>query len=214
MSDWSTIPVLAGRHVRLEPLQTSHVEGLRLAVADGTLWNCWYTSVPPPEGMAGYVDTALAARERGQALPFVVRDAGGEIVGTTRLYHLDPQTPRLSIGYTWYAKRVQRTGLNTEAKLLLLTHSFEVLRCIAVGFETSWFNHASRTAIARLGAKQDGVIRGHLRHSDGSVRDTVVFSIIEMEWPAVKRHLRAKLEAGSLKDSVRLPGAPGAAQPE
>lgn len=194
MSDWSTIPVLAGRYVRLEPLQTSHVEGLRLAVADGKLWNCWYTSVPNPDGMAGYVEAALAMQARGQALPFVVRDADGQIAGTTRYYQVDANVPRLSIGYTWYAKRVQRTGLNTEAKLLLLTHAFETLGCIAVGFETSWFNHASRTAIARLGAKQDGVLRNHLRHSDGSVRDTVVFSIVATEWPAVKRHLRAKLE--------------------
>ncbi|NMO15742.1 GNAT family N-acetyltransferase [Pyxidicoccus fallax] len=196
MSEWSHIPILEGRHVRLEPLRVEHVEALSLAVTDGKLWDCWYTSVPRPEGMAGYVETALAMKERGQALPFVVRDAGGEVVGSTRLYQLDPQTPRLSIGYTWYAKRVQRTGLNTEAKLLLLTHAFEKLKCAAVGFETSWFNHASRTAIARLGAKQDGVLRNHLRHSDGSLRDTVVFSILEAEWPAVRRHLRAKLEVG------------------
>jgi RimJ/RimL family protein N-acetyltransferase len=194
MSQWSHIPVLAGRHVRLEPLLPEHGDGLRAAVADGELWKCWYTSVPRPEGMEGYVEAALAMKERGQALPFVVRDAQGQVVGSTRFYNLDPATPRVHLGYTWYAKRVQRTGLNTEAKLLLLTHAFETLGCLAVAFETSWFNHASRTAIARLGAKQDGVLRSHLRHSDGSVRDTVVFSILQAEWPAVKRHLLAKLD--------------------
>lgn len=194
MADWSHIPVLAGRHVRLEPLHSSHVQALSHAVTDGKLWDRWYTSVPTPEGVAAYVEAALAMKERGQALPFVVRDAGGDIVGSTRFYALDPAVPRVHIGYTWYAKRVQRTGLNTEAKLLLLTHAFEALGCVSVFFETSWFNHASRTAIARLGAKQDGVLRGHMRHSDGSVRDTVVFSIIASEWPAARQHLRAKLD--------------------
>jgi len=114
-------------------------------------------------------------------------------VGSTRFYQLDPRVPRLCIGYTWYAPRVQRTGLNTQAKLLLLTHAFEVLHCAAVSFETSWFNHASRAAIARLGARQDGVLRNHLRHRDGTLRDTVVFSITQAEWPAVKNHLKMKL---------------------
>jgi RimJ/RimL family protein N-acetyltransferase len=131
---------------------------------------------------------------KGQALPFVVRDADGVVVGCTRYYDVDPVVPRVQIGYTWYAQRVQRTGLNTEAKLLLLGHAFEKLQCICVGFETSWFNQASRAAIARLGAKQDGVLRSHRRHADGSVRDTVAFSIIESEWPAVTRNLIHKLE--------------------
>ncbi|MBF5044853.1 GNAT family N-acetyltransferase [Aggregicoccus sp. 17bor-14] len=195
MSDWSRVPVLEGRHVRLEPLQPSHVQGLQTAVSDGELWTCWYTKVPRPEAMAAYVESALGMQARGEALPFVVRDAGGAVVGSTRLYALDPRTPRLTIGYTWYAQRVQRTGLNTEAKLLLLGHAFEALGCIAVAFETSWFNHASRAAIERLGAKQDGVLRSHQRHDDGSVRDTVVFSILAAEWPAVRSHLRAKLAA-------------------
>lgn len=194
MSDWSRAPQLAGRHVRLEPLQAGHVAGLREAAADGELWNRWYTSVPKPEAMAAYVDAALGQQATGTMLPFVVRDARGAIVGTTRYYDADPATPRLQIGYTWYATRVQRTGLNTEAKLLLLAHAFEALGCIAVGFQTSWFNTASRAAIARLGAKQDGVIRNHLRHADGSIRDTVTFSIIDTEWPAVERHLHARLE--------------------
>lgn len=194
MSGWSCAPVLEGRHVRLEPLQAAHAEGLAKAAADGALWQRWYTNVPRPDAMAAYIETALAASVIGTMLPFVVRDARGDIVGTTRYYDNDPATPRLQIGYTWYAARVQRTGLNTEAKLLLLGHAFEILGCIAVGFQTSWFNHASRAAIARLGAKQDGVIRNHLRHADGSIRDTVTFSIIDTEWPAVKRQLQAKLE--------------------
>lgn len=192
MSDWSHAPVLEGRHVRLEPLQAAHAGALAEAAADGELWTRWYTSVPRPEAMRAYVDAAIAPSAPGM-LPFVVRDAAGAVVGTTRYYDLDRATPRLQIGYTWYAARVQRTGLNTEAKLLLLAHAFDTLGCIAVGFQTSWFNHASRAAIARLGAKQDGVIRHHLRHADGSIRDTVTFSIIDSEWPAVRTHLHAKL---------------------
>ena len=127
---------------------------------------------------------ALDKQAQGIEVPFVVRDADGEVVGSTRFYDWILPIPRLSIGYTWYAPRVQRTGLNTEAKLLLLTHAFETLGCASVYLETSWFNHASRTAIARLGAKQDGVLRNHRRHADGSLRDTVVFSILDSEWPA------------------------------
>mgnify|MGYP006171118015 CR=1 FL=1 len=125
--------------------------------------------------------------------PFVVRDAGGCVVGSTRFYDIDRSVPRVKLGYTWYAPRVQRSGVNTEVKRMLLQYAFETLQCLSVGFETSWFNHRSRAAIARLGAKQDGVLRNHKRHSDGSPRDTVVFSIIDGEWPAVKRNLLAKL---------------------
>jgi RimJ/RimL family protein N-acetyltransferase len=191
---WQRVPTLRGEHVALEPLQPAHADGLRAALGDGELSRCWYTSVPAPEGVEGYVDEALDMQAAGRALPFAVRSASGDVVGSTRFYELDPTVPRLSIGYTWYAKNVQRTGLNTEAKLLLLTHAFERLGCIAAVFETSWFNLASRTAIARLGAKQDGVLRNHRRHGDGSPRDTVVFSIIDGEWPAVKRNLQHKLE--------------------
>jgi RimJ/RimL family protein N-acetyltransferase len=192
---WLQPVTLAGRHVRLEPLARAHVEGLQRAAADGELWKLWYTSVPAPDATAGYVDTALALQAQGLALPFVVRDANGEIVGCTRFGNVDAANLRVEIGWTWYAKRCQRTGLNTEAKLLLLTHAFETLHCAAVEFRTSWFNHASRNAIARLGAKQDGVLRNHMRMADGSYRDTVVFSIIANEWPMVKRHLQFKLEA-------------------
>jgi len=186
---------LQGRHVALEPLQPSHADAMRAAVVDGELWRRWYTSVPAPEDVDGYIATALSMQAAGTALAFAVRDASGAIVGSTRYYDIDRQVPRASIGYTWYAQRVQRTGLNTEAKLLLLGHAFDAMGCIAVGFETSWFNHASRAAIARLGAKQDGVLRNHRRHADGSVRDTVVFSILDNEWPAVRSHLQSRLSA-------------------
>lgn len=193
---WSTPPTLRGAHVGLEPLQPAHAEGLRAAVQDGELWKAWYGSTPAPETMDAYVAAALAMQAAGTALPLAVRDRDGAIVGTTRYYDIDTGAPRLHIGYTWYAARVQRTGLNTQAKLLLLTHAFETLGCIAVGFKTSWFNQSSRTAIARLGAKQDGVLRSHMRHADGSIRDSVVFSIIESEWPAVKHNLQVKLAEG------------------
>ena len=192
---WSAPPVLRGEHATLEPLQPGHVEGLNKALGDGAMSRCWYTNVPAAEDVEKYVAAALEAQALGRALPFVVRDKQDEIVGTTRYYGLDSSVPNLSIGYTWYAKHVQRTGINTEAKRMLLEHAFDKLGCMAVSFETSWFNHASRTAIARLGAKQDGVLRNNKRHADGSPRDTVVFSIIDTEWPAVKRHLQAKLEA-------------------
>jgi RimJ/RimL family protein N-acetyltransferase len=186
---------LRGRRATLEPLAREHEDALRRAAADGELWRLWYTSVPSPEKTTAYIDTALGMRENLGAMPFVVRaSATGEIVGCTRYFHVDAQNRRLEIGYTWYAKSVQRTAINTECKLLLLTHAFETLKCIAVEFRTHWFNHASREAIARLGAKQDGVLRNHQISPDGSYRDTVVFSIIESEWPAVKRHLRFLLE--------------------
>ena len=187
---------LRGAHVALEPLQPGHADGLRAAAADGALWELWYTNVPPPDAVGAYVDAALQGQAAGTMLPFVVRDADGAVVGCTRFYDIDPTVPRASIGYTWYARRVQRTGLNTEAKLLLLAHAFDILGCAAVALETSWFNLASRAAIARLGARQDGVLRNHKRHADGSLRDTVVFSITEAEWPAVRANLQARLARG------------------
>ena len=186
---------LKGHHATLEPLSPKHVEGLRHAAADGELWRLWYTSIAPPEKMDEYVATAIDMRERLGAIPFVVRDnASGDIVGCTRYFNVDAANRRLEIGHTWYAKRVQRTAINTECKLLLLTHAFEALRCIAVEFRTHWFNQPSREAITRLGAKQDGVLRNHQLMPDGAKRDTVVFSIIDGEWPAVKRHLNYLLE--------------------
>lgn len=190
---WREAPVLAGRHARLEPMARAHVAGLRDALAGDALAALWFTQVPEAAKVDGYVDAALAAQADGRVLPFVVRDASGRIVGSTRYYGLEADVPKLSIGYTWYAPAVQRTGVNTEAKLLLLAHAFEALGCISVAFETSWFNQRSRAAIARLGARQDGVLRNHKRHANGTPRDTVVFSIIDSEWPAVKCHLQARL---------------------
>ena len=181
---------LEGRHATLEPLARKHEADLKRAAADGELWQLWYTSVPAPEKTRSYIDAALSMREDLGAMPFAVRDnASGEIVGCTRYFNVDAANRRLEIGHTWYAKRAQRTAINTECKLLLLTHAFEMLACIAVEFRTHRFNHASREAIARLGAKQDGVLRNHQILPDGSYRDTVVFSIIESEWQAVKRNL-------------------------
>jgi RimJ/RimL family protein N-acetyltransferase len=186
---------LKGEHATLEPLEAKHEAALRGAAADGELWRLWYTSVAPPDRIGEYIARALDMRERLGAMPFAVRqNATGEVVGCTRYFNVDAANRRLEIGHTWYSKRVQRTAINTECKLLLLTHAFDVLRCIAVEFRTHWFNHASRVAIERLGAKQDGVLRNHQLLADGSKRDTVVFSIIDGEWPAVRQHLKFQLE--------------------
>ena len=185
---------LQGRHASLEPLDASHEAALGEAAKDGELWRLWYTGVAAPDRMTQYVAAALDMRERLGAMPFVVRDASGAVSGCTRYFNVDAANRRLEIGHTWYAKRVQRTAVNTECKLMLLAHAFEALRCIAVEFRTHWFNFASREAIARLGAKQDGVLRNHQLLADGSRRDTVVFSIIDGEWPAVKRHLAFQLD--------------------
>jgi RimJ/RimL family protein N-acetyltransferase len=189
---------LSGQHAWLEPLGREHEDEVRAAAAGGELWKLWYTSVPSPEKTGAWLDIALDMRERLDAMPFVIRDVHdgkpGKVVGSTRLFNVDAANKRLEIGHTWYAKSVQRTAVNTECKLLLLTHAFETLGCIAVEFRTHWMNHQSRAAIARLGAKQDGVLRNHQRMPDGSFRDTVVFSIIESEWLTVKRHLQYKLE--------------------
>ncbi|HEX4524846.1 MAG TPA: GNAT family protein [Casimicrobiaceae bacterium] len=186
---------LKGQHATLEPLEPKHEAGLQAAAADGELWRLWYTSVAPPDRIGDYIARALEMRERLGAMPFAVRhNTTGDIVGCTRYFNVDAANRRLEIGHTWYSKRVQRTAVNTECKLLLLKHAFEVLRCIAVEFRTHWFNHASRAAIERLGAKQDGVLRNHQLLPDGSKRDTVVFSIIDGEWPAVRRHLEFLLD--------------------
>jgi len=191
---WPEPVTLRGQHVRVEPLAPHHEPGLIEAVCDGELWRLWYTGVPTPEGAEAYVRTALDWRERLDAMPFAIRDKTGDVVGCTRYFNVDAVNRRLEIGHTWYARRVQRTPLNTECKLMLLTHAFEKLSCIAVEFRTHWFNHASRAAIARLGAKQDGVLRNHAVTADGVKRDTVVFSIIDSEWPAVRHHLRFQLD--------------------
>jgi len=185
---------LRGRFATLEPLAAGHAPALAQAAADGELWRLWYTSVAPPDRMAEYVAAALDMRDRFDAMPFVVRDTAGDVVGCTRFFNVDARSRRVEIGHTWYAQRAQRTPVNTECKLMLLAHAFDVLGCIAVEFRTHWFNHASRAAIARLGAKQDGVLRNHQLMPDGAKRDTVVFSIIDNEWPAVCAHLRFLLD--------------------
>ncbi len=192
---WRDAPVLSGCHARLEPMRERHADGMRRALDGDGLSRLWFTNVPTAEGAGHYLHVALEAMDNGEALPFVVLNEGGEVVGSTRFYRLEPEVPSLCIGYTWYAPKVQRTGVNTEAKLLLLTHAFETLGCISVSFETSTRNERSRAAIARLGAKQDGILRNHKRHADGSPRDTVVFSIIDSEWPGVKQNLQARLQA-------------------
>jgi N-acetyltransferase len=192
---WST-PTLIGRHVRLAPLCIEHAAALRMAAADGALWTLRYTSVPGPEAGEAerYIDVALAARDAGQALPFVVLDASGEIVGSTRFYDIDRSVPRVKLGYTWYAQRVQRTGLNTEAKWLLIDHAFAQWGCEAVVLETSHENLRSQAAILRLGARHDGILRANMRHLDGTLRDTHVFSILRHEWPELRHGLELKLQ--------------------
>lgn len=188
--------VLTGKHVQLEPLTLQHEQGLREAAADGALWKLWYCSVPEPEKTRAYIEQALTLQETVHEMPFAVREIRegqpGAVVGSTRFFRVDPANRHLEIGFTWYAKRVQGTLVNTEAKYLLLAHAFEQLECIAVEFRTHWMNHRSRAAIASLGAKQDGVLRNHVL-MNGTRRDTVVFSIIDAEWPTVKQHLGFKL---------------------
>jgi RimJ/RimL family protein N-acetyltransferase len=191
---WVEPVILTGELVRLEPLAAEHSDDLVAAASDGRLWNLWYTSVPTSEAMSDDVARRLAERDAGTALPFTVRRVDtGAVIGTTNYLNIEPEGPRLEIGGTWNARSAQRTGTNSESKLLLLGHAFEQLGCIAVEFRTHWHNQQSRTAIAALGAKQDGVLRNHRRLPDGSLRDTVVFSVLDTEWPAVRAGLRARL---------------------
>jgi RimJ/RimL family protein N-acetyltransferase len=163
------------------------------AVKDGELWKLWYTSVPTPEAMTKEIDRRLGLQKTGSMTPFTVYDADGKIAGMTTYMNVDATNRRVEIGSTWYARRVQRTPLNTQCKLLLLSHAFETLNCIAVEFRTHFFNQQSRRAIERLGAKQDGILRSHQVAPNGTLRDTVVFSIIAAEWPTVKAHLTYQL---------------------
>ena len=193
MAPWLNEISLQGERAALIPMLPEHRDALLAAAMADDLWRFWYTEIPNAETIARYMQKAFDDKAAGTALPFVVVDlASGSIVGTTRFLQADAVNKRLEIGKTWYAKRVQRTGLNTECKLLLLTHAFEQLESIAVEFRTHWHNHASRTALERIGAKQDGVLRNH-QLIDGTYRDTVVFSIINQEWPTVKRTLRFRL---------------------
>ncbi len=185
---------LSGEYVELRPLSLDHDEGLAAAVQDGNLWELWYTSIPRPENIRAEIERRLGLQEKGSMLPFtVVERNSGRIVGMTTYMNIDAAGPRVEIGSTWYAKSVQRTPLNTEAKLLLLGHAFDTLNCLAVEFRTHFFNHTSRRAIERLGAKLDGVLRNHQRTPNGTLRDTCVYSIIASEWPTVRAHLEWKL---------------------
>ncbi len=178
----------------LEPLSAEHAAALAEAARDGELWKLWYTAIPSPEGMTAEIERRLALQASGSMLPFTVRDASGLAVGMTTFMNIDAIHKRVEIGSTWTATSAQRGPLNTECKLLLLTHAFETLGCIAVEFRTHFFNQQSRRAIERLGAKLDGVLRNHQRASNGSLRDTAVYSIIGSEWPTVKTHLRWQLD--------------------
>lgn len=190
---WLEPIVLEGPHARLEPLSRDHAADLTAAVRDGELWKLWYTSIPSPEIMPTEIERRLGLQASGSMLPFTVKDAGGKVAGMTTYMNVDTANRRVEIGSTWYAKRMQRTAVNTQCKLLLLTHAFEKLNCIAVEFRTHFFNHQSRRGIERLGAKLDGVLRSHQIAPNGTLRDTVVYSITAAEWPTVKAHLTYQL---------------------
>ena len=185
---------LEGHGVRLEPLVAGHGDALAAAAADGRLWELWYTSVPAPDQTASYIADALAGQRAGHMLPWAVRELStNEIVGSTRYHDIVPVVDRVEIGYTWYAARWQRSHVNTACKLLLLGHAFDTLGCRVVGLRTDNFNFASQRAIAALGAHKDGVLRHHQARRDGTVRDSVMFSILAAEWTDVKRHLASRL---------------------
>jgi len=185
---------LANEHVRLEPLGFEHVEGLKRAAADGALWTIRVTSVPDPDDTRGYVERALQGRAEGHRLAFAVLDAkSGEVIGSSSYHDIVPAVDRLEIGYTWYAKSRQRTPVNASAKLLLMTHAFETLGAKLVGWRTDNFNFASQRAIERLGARKDGVLRHHALRRDGTIRDTVMYSMTAAEWPEARAELRARL---------------------
>lgn len=186
---------LEGHGVRLEPLAEIHQDAMSAAISDGRLWELWFTTVPEPAQLQKYMADALAGQKAGHMLPWAVREsASGSIIGSTRYHDILPAVDRVEIGYTWYAASWQRTHVNTACKLLLLQHAFETVGCQVVGLRTDHFNFRSQRAIEALGAKKDGVIRHHAARRDGSVRDTVMYSILAGEWPDVKRHLTFRLK--------------------
>ena len=188
---------LHGQHVSLVPLSQSHHDDLAAAVKDGELWTLWYTTIPSPDKMRAEIDRRLGLQGQGSMVPFaVIEKSTNTAVGMTTYMHIDALNRRVEIGSTWYRKRVQRSALNTECKLLLLTHAFEQLNCIAVEFRTHFFNRQSRAAIERLGAKLDGILRQHLVQPNGTLRDTCVYSVLDREWPAVKANLVHRLNHG------------------
>lgn len=191
----SPVPVtLEGHGVRLEPLALSHADGLAAASTDGSLWELWFTSVPRPDETAGYIETALAGQREGHMLPWVVRLATtGEVVGTTRYHDIVAEIDRVEIGYTWYASKWQRSHVNSAAKLVLLTHGFDTLGCAVIGLRTDRFNTRSQRAIEALGAQRDGILRHHQARRDGSVRDSVMYSILRSEFTDVRRNLLSRL---------------------
>ena len=191
---WPDPIELRGTHATLRPLARDHHDGLVDAVHDGDLWQLWYTNIPSPERMAAEIERRLGLQASGAMLPYTVFDASGRVVGMTTYMNVDNVHQRVEIGSTWYAKRAQRTPLNTECKRMLLGHAFETLACIAVEFRTHRLNAQSRRAIERLGAQLDGILRAHSRAADGTLRDTAVYSITATEWPAVKSHLSWQLE--------------------
>ena len=194
MTTFAEPVLLRDEHVALEPLTLAHVPALEAAAADGELWKLWFTSAPAPGETRAYVEKALAGQRDGNMLPFAVRELGsGDIVGTTRYYDLTPELPRVAIGYTWYAKRWQKSHLNTACKRLLLAHAFDTLRCVAVVLHTDHRNLDSQRAIERLGAHRDGVLRNDKRRPDGSLRHTVCYSILDSEWADVRRWLELRL---------------------
>ncbi len=186
---------LQARGIRLVPLTLAHEGGLKAAAADGELWNIRVTSVPEPEQTRKYIEDALAMREAGNRFAFTVLDAAsGDVLGSTSFHDILPTVKRVEVGYTWYAKRCQRSHVNTTCKLLMMSHAFETLGCHVVGWRTDNFNFASQAAIERLGARKDGVIRGHALRRDGTIRDTVMYSLRSGEWPEVKAQLIHSLE--------------------
>lgn len=191
---WPTPVTLQGTHAALVPLTPDHESALIAAADDGELWKLWYTSVPSPQKMGADIQRRLGLQASGSMLPFAVLDASGAVVGETTYMNIDATHKRVEIGSTWYAKHVQRGPLNTECKLMLLTHAFEALDCIAVEFRTHRLNTQSRRAIERLGAQLDGVLRAHSRDPAGNLRDTAVYSITAAEWPTIKTHLRWQLD--------------------
>jgi len=194
MATFAQPVTLAGRHATLVPLSLQHVDALAEAARDGELWRLWYTTVPSPEQMGAEVRRRLDLQDKGAWLPFTVLDPQGTPVGMTNYLNIDPAPPRVEIGGTWYAARMQRTPLNTECKQLLLRHAFETLGCAAVEFRTHVINQQSRRAIERLGARFDGILRAHMRMPNGTLRDTAVYSVIESEWSTIKAHLQWQLE--------------------
>jgi RimJ/RimL family protein N-acetyltransferase len=186
---------LEGHGIRLEPLGPEHQEGLIQAAGDGKLWELWFTSVPAPDRMAGYIEEALAGQKSGHMLPWAVRElSSGALVGSTRYHDIVAAIDRVEIGYTWYAASRQRSNVNTSCKLLLLTHAFETTGCKVVGFRTDNFNFRSQRAIEALGARKDGVLRHHHGRPNGTVRDSVMYSILLHEWPDIRRHLTHRLQ--------------------